>query len=197
MDDFIKGLVEKAKSNPKKIAFSEGTNVDILKTAEQLITTGVGVPLLIGNKEEIEKIASENNIKTTGFEYFDNSDEVLRKSLGKKYTERFDNFSIKSVIRKTKDPVRCSMFLLKLNMVDGVAAGKEYSTGEVIFEAINIVGMQEGVESVSSIGIADIPGFNGPEGTMLGLADCAITAQPDAKDLAGIAIASADTVKNY
>lgn len=74
-----------------------------------------------------------------------------------------------------------------------MAAGKEYSTGDVIFESIAIVGMQEGVESVSSLGIADIPGFDGPQGTMLGLADCAITAQPDAKDLAGIAISSADT----
>ena len=45
-----------------------------------------------------------------------------------------------------------------------------------------------------SPGIADIPGFDGPQGAMLGLADCAITAQPDAKDLAGIAISSADTV---
>ena len=61
---------------------------------------------------------------------------------------------------------------------------------------MGIVGLQEGVESVSSLGIADIPGFDGPQGQMLGLADCAITAQPDAKDLAGIAISSADTVKN-
>ena len=86
------------------------------------------------------------------------------------------------------------MFLLKLHHVDCVAAGKEYSTGDVIFESIAIVGMQEGVESVSSLGIADIPGFDGPQGAMLALADCAITAQPDAKDLAGIAISSADTV---
>ena len=45
------------------------------------------------------------------------------------------------------------------------------------------------------MGIADIPGFEGPEGTYLGIADCAITAQPDAADLAGIAIASADTAR--
>lgn len=50
-----------------------------------------------------------------------------------------------------------------------MAAGKEYSTGDVIFESIAIVGMQEGVESVSSLGIADIPGFDGPQGTMLDL----------------------------
>jgi phosphate acetyltransferase len=87
------------------------------------------------------------------------------------------------------------MFLLKLHKVDCVAAGKEYSTGDVVFEAMSIVGLQKGVESPSSLGIADIPGFKGSEGQLIGLADCAITAQPDAKDLAGIAIASADTAR--
>lgn len=61
---------------------------------------------------------------------------------------------------------------------------------------MGIVGLAEGVRSPSSLGIADIPGFDGPEGTMLGLADCAITAQPTAEELAGIAIASADTASS-
>ena len=64
-----------------------------------------------------------------------------------------------------------------------------------MISAQTIVGMQEGVESVSSLGIADVPGFEGPQGQYFAIADCAITAQPDAGDLAGIAIASADTVR--
>lgn len=58
------------------------------------------------------------------------------------------------------------------------------------------MGLQPGVENPSSLGIADVPGFSLGENGMLALADCAITAQPDAKDLAGIAIASADTVRS-
>ena len=98
--------------------------------------------------------------------------------------------------RLTSDPVRCGMFLLKAGYVDCVAAGKEYSTGDVITEAMQGVGLQEGVQAASSLGIADIPGFDGPQGQMLGIADCAVTAQPDAEALAGIAISSADTVRD-
>lgn len=195
MNDFLKKMTDKAKENPKIIAFPEATNVDILRTAQQAVTTGIGFPMMIGNKEIIEQIADKNGVSTNGFQYFDFNDEEVRQLLAEEYTGKFSDFSAKTVARKAKDPVRCAMFLLKLNKVDCAAAGKEYSTGDVIFEAMSIVGLQEGVESVSSLGIADIPGFNGPEGTMLGLADCAITAQPDAKDLAGIAIASADTAK--
>lgn len=196
MNNFIKSMTERAKLNPKKIAFPEANNIDILKTAEKVISTGIGFPVLLGNKEKIYSLAIENNIDTSGFEYFDYTDENVREELANEYLINYDDFSLKSVMRKSKDAVRCAMFLLKLNKVDCVAAGKEYSTGDVIFETMSIIGLQEGVESVSSLGIADIPEFDGPQGTMLALADCAITAQPDAKDLAGIAISSADTVRD-
>ena len=188
-------MTDKAKENPKIIAFPEATNMDILRTVQQAVMTGIGIPMLIGNKEIIEQLAAVNGISTNGFQYFDYSDEEVRQLLAEEYTGKFSDLSAKTVARKAKDPVRCAMLLLKLDKVDCVAAGKEYSTGDVIFEAMSIVGLQEGVESVSSLGIAEIPGFEGSEGRMLGLADCAITAQPDAKDLAGIAIASADTAK--
>ena len=99
------------------------------------------------------------------------------------------------MLRKAKDPLRCGLLLLKLGQVDCLAAGKDYSTGDVVFNAISIIGLRPGVEAPSSIGLADIPGFAGGEDGMLALADCAITVQPDAKDLAGIAVASADTVR--
>lgn len=195
MNDFIKGMTEKAGKCPCMIGFPESDNVDILKTAQQCIVTGIGTPLFIGNEKEIVLLAKENHIITDGFQYFDNKDEDNRKKLATEYTEKFEDFSEKSVIRKSKDNLCCALFLLKLGKVGCVAGGKDYSTGDVVFHTISIVGLQDGVESASSLGIADIPGFEGPEGNMLAIADCAITAAPDAKDLAGIAIASADTVK--
>lgn len=195
MNEFIKKMTERAKLSPKRVAFPESFNVDILRTAEQVKTMGIGYPVLLGDKEKIEKFALEQGVSTKGFTYFDYTKEENRLEFAKEYGVKYDDFSQKAVVRKLKDEVRCALFLLKLHKVDCVAAGKEYSTGDVIFEAMSIIGLQEGVESVSSLGIADIPGFSGSQGGMIGLADCAITPQPDAKDLAGIAISSADTVK--
>jgi len=195
MNEFIKKMTEKAAKNPKKVAFAESGNVSILQTAEQVVAQKIGFPTLIGNPETIEALAKENGVSTEGFSYFDNTNEESRLKLAEEYVQSFDDFSQKGVARKSKDPVRCAMFLLKLGKVDCAAAGKEYSTGDVVYETMSIVGMQEGVESPSSLGIADVPGFEFGENGMFGLADCAITAQPDAKDLAGIAIASADTAK--
>ena len=191
VNTFIETMTERAKQCPKKVAFPETGNADILRTAQRTKELGIGFPVLMGNQEAFAK---ENGIATDGFTYYDYTAEENRLALAEEYTAKHEDFSAKAVARKSKDPLRAALFLLKLHHVDCVAAGKEYSTGDVIFESIAIVVMQEGVESVSRLGIADIPGFDGPQGAMLALADCAITAQPDAKDLAGIAISSADTV---
>lgn len=194
MNDFIAEMIEKAKEMPQRVCFPESYSVDVLKTAAEVVRTGIGTPVLIGNKENVEKLAAENGVSTEGFTYFDNTDMDAMDAFAEKFIAEHPNKRKKPTLKKlTVDPVRCGMFLLNMGHVDCVAAGKEYSTGDVTMEAMQGVGFAEGVASPSSLGIADIPGFQGPQGQMLGLADCAVTAQPDAEQLAGIAIASADT----
>lgn len=195
MSNLMQELIERAKKTPKIVAFPETGNVDILKCAEQAAAQKIASPLLIGNRDVITALAAENGIATDAFLYFDNTDETVRTELAEVYSQQFDDMTAKSILRKAKDPVNCAMILLKLGRTDAVAAGKDYATGDVLIAAQSIVGLQPGVESISSIGIADIPGFEGPQGPYLGIADCAINAWPDAKELSGIAIASADTVK--
>lgn len=196
MNQFIEGMVEKAKKTPQRICFPEAYSVDILKTAAEVIRTGIGTPVLIGSKENTEKLAAENEVPTAGFEYFDTTDAEFIDAFAEDYIAKNEGKRKKPTVKRlTSDPVRCGMFLLNMGYVDCAAAGKEYATGDVIMEAMQGVGLAEGVESPSSLGIADIPGFDGPQGQMLGLADCAVTAQPDAGALAGIAISSADTAR--
>jgi phosphate acetyltransferase len=195
MNDFIRKMTDTARENPQRIVFPETTNLDILRTAEQTVALEIGYPLLIGSREVIEQAAKDNDVSTTGFDYFDYTDEKKRQELADAYTSRFEDFSSKAVLRKAKDPLYCALFLLKLHQADCVAAGKDYSTGDVVFAAISVIGLQPGIHCVSSLGIADVPGFSGSEGTLFGIADCAVNVQPGADELAGIAIASADTVR--
>lgn len=189
-------MAEKAKQTPQRVAFPEAGSVDILKTAAMVAESGIGYPTLIGDPAVIEALAKQNGISTAGFRYFNNTDPEAVAGLAETYASSHQEFSAKAVTRKCRDAVMTAMLLLKAGQVDCVAAGKEYSTGEVLLNAMSIVGLQEGVMRPSSLGIADIPGFEGPQGQYLVIADCAMTAQPDEKDLAGIAISSADTVKS-
>lgn len=196
MNDLMKDLMEKAARNPKRIAFPEAGNPDILRLCEAVCAKGLGTPVLMDSAEAVEARAKPLGIRTEGFAYFDCADEDRRRELSETLLSQRDELTEKAVLRKAKDPVRCGLLMLKAGLVDGVAAGREYATGQVIFEAIGIVGLLPGVESPSSLGLADIPGFAGGENGLLALADCAINPAPDAKDLAGIAISSAETVRN-
>ena len=110
MNEFIKNMTEKARKNPKRVAFPEAMNVDILRTAEQVTAAGIGFPVLLGKPEAIESLAEEHQISTAGFDYFDYTEEENRLKLAEEYTAGHEDFSAKAVARKSKDPVRCALF---------------------------------------------------------------------------------------
>lgn len=193
-NDLFQQLEDKAKSNPQKIAFPESNNEYILKAAEQLVIKQLGTPVVIGNPDKINELAKQIGVNTDGFTIYDNTNDTVKENMASDYCKKYTDFSEKAVKRKCKDAVNYAMFLLKMGVVDGVAAGREYTTADVIISAQSIVGLEEGFQNVSSLGILNIPDYEGPQGSMLAIADCAVTASPDADALADIAISSADTV---
>lgn len=64
----INSLTEKAKSNPKRVVFTEANNVNMLAAASITKREGICIPILLGNEERISKIAAENNIDINGIE---------------------------------------------------------------------------------------------------------------------------------
>lgn len=197
-NDLMEKLELRAKADPKRIAFPESDNETILQACAQMVKRGVGHPVLIGVKADVEKAAAEYGVSTEGFEYYDNTDEAELEKLAATYTARFnspDDLSDKAVKRNAKNALNCAMLLSKTDVVDGVAAGRVLTTGDVLRAGLKIVGVKEGYKVISSIGILDVPGFQGPEGQMLAIGDCAVNPAPDAHDLADIALASAETVE--
>ena len=192
---FFDKLEKQAKSDPKRIALPESDNEMIIKAAREVVDRGIGIPLLIGSADQVEKLAASIGITTDGFQYYDHTDEAVISKLADDYVSLYEGTKQSAVIRRAADALNCAMYLAKLGVVDCVAAGRIYTTADVIISAQRLIGMKDGVSLVSSIGVVDAPGFNGSEGSMLCVADCAITPFPDSGDLADIAISSADTVK--
>lgn len=195
MADFMTNIIERASETPCRIGLSEVESPDVLRLAQRIVETQIGVPVLVGDEAASRTVAREVGVSTGGFEFIDNANEEVVQRVVERYTAQFDKFSQKACARRAKDNLLCSMLLLAMGEVDCVAAGKECPTGDVVAAAMGIVGLADGVASPSSLGIAEIPGYGGPQGEFLGLADCAITVQPGAEELAGIAISSADTAR--
>lgn len=186
--------IAQASQEPQKVAFPEATEEKILRAARQAADCKAIVPVLVGNADAIKAAAAEYDVAIDEMVIMDNSEEAVRE-IAPVYAARNPAFSEKAVCRRGKDPMVFAFMLQALDKVDAVFAGLVHTTGEVILAAQTYVGLREGVSTASSIGILDIPGYEGSEGNLLAFGDSAVCVNPNEEELADIAISACETVK--
>jgi len=190
------GIFQKAIANPKKVAFPEVEEEKILLAAKESLDRGICKPVLVGKKSEILSYAKAAKVDIFGMEIFDCEEEEQLEKLIEKYTSANTMNSAKTMKRKSKDSLYVALMLEEVGEVDATFAGMSHTTGDVILAGQMVIGLQEGVTTVSSVGIANIPGYNGSEGELLVIGDSAVCANPSSEDLASIAISACDTAKS-
>ncbi len=187
-------LLEKAKKSPKRVVLPEPEEEKVLLAARKVLDLGIAFPVLIGNRESITALAVEKGIPVDGFTFMDHTDEAKCEQLINGFLESNQEFTVSTLKRKMRNPLYFGAMLVKQGEADCLAAGISHTTGEVILASKMIIGLKEGISTVSSLGILEVPGFAGSEGNLVAISDCAVCPRPDSSELADIAISSADTV---
>ena len=188
-------IYEKARSDRQRVAFPETEEEKILLAAREAQDKGLCRAVLVGNKADIEGHAEQYGVDIADMELFDASDTEASERLCEEYASINPMFSVKSLLRKCRDPLYTALILEALGRIDATFAGLAHTTGDVILAGEMIVGLREGVTTVSSIGIANLPGYEGPAGQLLAFGDSAVCVDPNEEDLASIAISACDTVR--
>lgn len=193
----IDQIFEKAKSNPQKVVFPEALNEKMMQTAFEAGNEGYIYPILVGNKAEIEQAIQERGYDLSVFTVVDMEDEEYRKTLIEKYIALPDTrLKEKALNRRMQDKLQFAMVMQAVGDADVTFAGIDYTTGDVLLAGQMIIGLKPGIATISSIGLCDIPGFEGSEGSLLAVGDSAVCTNPNAQQLASIAISACDTVKS-
>ena len=193
----IDQIFEKAKSNPQKVVFPEALNEKMMQAAFEAGNEGYIYPILVGNKAEIEQAIQERGYDLSVFTVVDMEDEEYRKTLIEKYIALPDTrLKEKALNRRMQDKLQFAMVMQAVGDADVTFAGIDYTTGDVLFAGQMIIGLKPGIEAISSIGLCDIPGYEGSEGSLLAVGDSAVCTNPNAQQLASIAISACDTVKS-
>lgn len=193
----IDQIFEKAKLNPQKVVFPEALNEKMMQAAFEAGNEGYIYPILVGNKAEIEQAVKERGYDLSVFTVVDMEDEEYRRTLIEKYIALPDTrLKEKALNRRMQDKLQFAMVMQAVGDADVTFTGIDYTTGDVLLAGQMIIGLKPGIATISSIGLCDIPGFEGSEGSLLAVGDSAVCTNPNAEQLASIAISACDTVKS-
>lgn len=194
--NFMERIYKTAKAAPKRVAFPEAAEEKILQAARQAVDAGYCKPYLVGSPAAVRTAAQKCGVNLSDMEIIDAEDTAYRDAAIAEYVKTHTLLSAKSLVRRCDDPLYLALMLQANEVVDITFAGMSHATGDVILAGQVIVGLREGITTPSSVGVCHIPGFKGSEGEYLAVGDSAVCANPNAEELAGIAIAACDTVKS-
>lgn len=193
----IDQIFEKAKLNPQRVVFPEALNEKMVQAAYEAGTEGYIVPVLVGNADEIRETIAKRGYREDVFHIVDMADETYKNSLAEKYIALPETrLKEKALNRRMQDALQYAMVMQAVGEADVTFAGIDYTTGDVLLAGQMIIGMKPGITTISSIGLCDIPGYEGSEGSLLAVGDSAVCTNPNAEQLASIAISACDTVKS-
>ena len=195
--NLLNQIKEKAKQSNKHIVLPEGTEIRTIEAASIILKEGLAQISLIGNPDEIKKLADENN--------FDISKANLINPL--KHEKRDTYADLMVEIRKNKgltkdaalellnNPLYYSVMMIKAGDADGEVAGAMNATGNVLRPAFQFVKTAPGISVVSGAFIMILNNKEFGEDGIMVFADCAVHPNPTAKELAEIAVATGKTTK--
>lgn len=189
-------LYEKARLNPQRVAFPEATNEKMMQAAYETGRDGYIVPVLVGNAEELKELAAQRGYDIDLFTIVDIHDEEYKNKVIEAYVNQPGRMlKAKALGRRMENPLYFAMVMQAVGEADVTFAGIDNTTGDVLLAGQMIIGLKPGISTISSIGLCDIPGYEGSEGSLLAVGDSAVCTNPNAEQLASIAISACDTVK--
>ncbi len=199
MSKFLDTMIAKAKADKKTIVLAEGFDVRTVKAAADASQKEIANIIVLGQKDEITKIAENENadiskvtiidpLTDSNFDDFANTFYELRKAKG---------MTPEKAAETMKNPLYYGVMLVYKNMADGMVAGACNATANVIRPALQILKTAPGTKLVSAFFVMCTKDKEfGQDGTLV-FADCGLNENPDAEALSEIAIASAATFESF
>lgn len=191
--EVMRFYIHKAKSEPKRIVFPEADEDKVLRAAQILLDEGIAKPILIGTPDTVNQRVKDLGLDLHGA-------EVIRPRKSPRFDEYVSAFynlrkrrgltlpTAQHLLRHNYNVF--GMVMVEMDDADGLISGLTQSYPETIRPALQIIGRREGVRKICG---AYMMVF---KNQTVFIADATVNIEPDAEDLAEIALLTAEKAAN-
>ena len=189
----MRGIVQRAKSRPRRIVFPEGDNPKVLRACQIVLDEKIAQPVLLGVERDIRDRAAALDLDLDGVQIVNPAQDPRHAS----YTEELLTLRWRKGITPTNAatlmsrPINFGMMMVRRGDAGGLVAGLTAPYPETIRPALQILGLRDGVKRATGMYMMlmknDVKFF----------ADPVVNIDPDADTLADIAVQVADAVKGF
>jgi phosphate acetyltransferase len=190
---FERRLVAAAKANKRRIVLPEGSDDRILQAADLLLRREVVDLVILGDPAQIEERQALLGLDLSSAEIIDPLTSPLRTEFADLLYElrKHKGMSAEVAFDQIADVSWFGTMLVQTGRVDGMVSGAAHTTADTVRPALQIIRTSPDVSVVSSVFLMALPD------KVLVYGDCAVVPDPNAQQLADIAISSAGTAQKF
>jgi malate dehydrogenase (oxaloacetate-decarboxylating)(NADP+) len=183
---------ERARRNRSRVAFAEGDEVRTLRAAATALEEGIAEPVLVGDEARIKEAALAAGVDLTGMSIVDPRTDPRREALARRLYDlrRRRGLNFREAQWRAQHPRRCALLLLDQGEVDAVVTGVNRTYPDGVRDALQIIGTKTGAKA-AALHVMVL------KDRTLFLADTSLNIEPNAGELAKIAIAAADAARAF
>lgn len=194
--NFLDTIKSRAKSNIKTIVLPETNDIRTLEATATVLKEGIAKIILIGNEAEIKKLAGDFDISGATFvdpNTYEKMDVLIEQLVEIRKSKGMTAEEAAKLLKE--DFLYLGVMLVKAGIADGMVAGAANSTANVLRPSLQILKTAPGTSIVSAFFVIAVPDCEyGSDGVFI-FADSGLVQDPNAEELATIAISSAESFK--
>ena len=196
---FLDSILQKARDHRQTIVLAEGEDPRVIAAAQRAQTDGIANCVLIGKPDVIRQQADASGLDPGDIKIEDpgNSQYHQRYSQALWELRKHKGMTLRQAEQQARDPLCFADLMLRANDADGSIGGAVYTTGDRVLSALRIVGVKPGYSSVSSFMLMLFEAEHHQPKQAMVFSDCGLQVDPDAQQLAEIAVATASSARQF